>query len=75
KDAQDNYGIKYYRTKIKKIEEDSETNDLIIHYQNLKTGEEKEYRANMVVLAAPLVPSKGTNELAKVLNVELDNYN
>ena len=75
KEAQDDYDIKYYRTKIKEIEEDSETNDLIIHYQNLKTGEEKEYRANMVVLAAPLVPSKGTNELAKVLNVDLDNYN
>ncbi|TKJ24422.1 MAG: hypothetical protein CEE42_11065 [Promethearchaeota archaeon Loki_b31] len=75
KEAQDNYDIKYYRTKIKEIKEDSETNDLIIHYQNLKTGEEEEYRANMVVLAAPLVPSKGTNELSKVLNVDLDNYN
>ncbi len=75
KKAQDNHDIKYYRTKIKDIEEDSETNDLIIHYQDLKTGEKKEYRANMVVLAAPLVPSKGTNELAKVLNVDLDNYN
>ncbi|MFW9972686.1 MAG: FAD-dependent oxidoreductase [Candidatus Odinarchaeota archaeon] len=73
--AQEEYGVQYYQTKISKIIEDPETNDLIIHYENLKTGEFKDFRANLVVLATPLVPSKGTTELANILNIELDEYN
>jgi heterodisulfide reductase subunit A len=72
--AQDEYGVKYYQTKISTIEEDPETNDLIIHYEDLKTGKFNDFRANLVVLATPLVPSAGTRELAEVLNLELDNY-
>ena len=32
-------------------------------------------KANLLVLAAPLVPSEGTKELAKILGIELDQYN
>ncbi len=76
KRAQDEYGIKYYHARIKNIEEDPETNDLIIHYLDLKDKEStvKDFRANLVVLASPLVPSKGTEKLANVLALELDNY-
>ena len=73
--AQEEYGVQYYQTKISKIAEHPETNDLIIHYEDLKTGEFKDFRANLVVLATPLVPSKGATELANTLNVELDEYN
>ncbi|MFX1327240.1 MAG: FAD-dependent oxidoreductase [Promethearchaeota archaeon] len=73
--AQDEYGVTYFQTKISTIEEDSEKNDLIIHYEDLKTGEFKDFRANLVVLATPLVPSKGTQELAEILGIELDHYN
>ncbi len=72
--AQDEYGVEYFQTKISKIEEDSETNDLFIHYEDLKTGEFKDFRANLVVLATPLVPSKGTREFAKILDINLDSY-
>ena len=72
--AQDEYGVKYFQTKISTVVEDSETNDLIIHYEDLKTGEFKDFRANLVVLATPLVPSKGTHGLSKILNIELDHY-
>ncbi|MHA2392416.1 MAG: FAD-dependent oxidoreductase [Promethearchaeota archaeon] len=72
--AQSEYGVKYFQTKISNIIEDSETNDLIIHYEDLKTGKFHDFRANLVVLATPLVPSKGSQELAKTLDVELDNY-
>jgi heterodisulfide reductase subunit A len=72
--AQDEYGVKYFQTKISTIEEDPETKDLIIHYEDLKTGEFIDFRANLVVLATPLVPSKGTRELSKILDVELDHY-
>ncbi|MFX1597240.1 MAG: NAD(P)-binding protein, partial [Promethearchaeota archaeon] len=72
--AQDEYGVTYFQTKINKIIEDPETKDLIIHYEDLKTGEFKDFRTNLVVLAAPLVPSKGTQELAEILGIELDQY-
>ncbi|MFX1364579.1 MAG: FAD-dependent oxidoreductase [Promethearchaeota archaeon] len=73
--AQEEYGVKYFQTKISRILEDPETNDLVIHYENLKTGEFKDFNANLVVLATPLVPSVGTKELAKILDIELDEYN
>jgi len=73
--AQQEYGVKYYQTKVSQIKEDPETNDLIIHYEDLKTGEFKDFKANLIVLASPLVPSRGTNELAETLGIELDQYN
>ncbi|MFX1345754.1 MAG: FAD-dependent oxidoreductase [Promethearchaeota archaeon] len=72
--AQEEYGVKYFQSKISTIEEDPDTNDLIIHYEDLKTGEFKDFRANLVVLASPLVPSKGVKELGRALNIELDKY-
>jgi heterodisulfide reductase subunit A len=72
--AQDEYGVKYFQTKISNIDEDLETNDLIIHYEDLKTGKFHNLRANLVVLATPLVPSRGTEEMSKILDIELDNY-
>jgi len=73
--AVEEYGVKYFQTKISRILEDPETNDLVIHYEDLKTGEFKDFKANLVVLAAPLVPSAGTRELAKILDIGLDEYN
>ncbi len=73
--AQEEYGVKYFQTKVNKIIEDPETNDLIIHYEDLKTGEFKDFKTNLVVLATPLVPSNGTRKLAEVLNIEVDEYN
>ena len=74
KSSQDNFGIEYSHTEISKIEEEPETNDLIIYYRDLKTEEDKSYRANMVVLAAPSTSAKGSNMLAEKLGIELDKY-
>jgi heterodisulfide reductase subunit A len=73
--AQKEYGVKYFQTKISKIEEDPKNKDLIIHYEDLKTGEFHDFKANLVVLATPLVPSEGTKDLSDILGIELDNYN
>jgi heterodisulfide reductase subunit A len=73
--AQDEYGVVYFQTKVSKIEEDSETQDLIIYYEDLSTGELSTFEANLVVLATPLVRSEGTKELANILGIELDQYN
>ena len=72
--AQNEYGVEYLQTTIYNIEEESKTQDLIIRYRDLRSGEEKNARANMVVLAAPLVYSSGTKKLAQILNIELDKY-
>ncbi|MFX0177024.1 MAG: FAD-dependent oxidoreductase [Candidatus Hodarchaeota archaeon] len=73
--AQEEYGVKYFQTKISQIVEDPETKDLVIRYEDLKTGEFKDFKANLVVLASPLVPSRGTKELADIIGIELDKYN
>ncbi len=73
--AQDEYGVKYFQTKISTIEEEPETNDLIIRYEDLKNGTFNDFRANLVVLATPLVPPEGITELATVLKIDLDKYN
>ncbi len=73
--AQDEYGVKYFQTKISTIKEEPETNDLIIRYEDLKNGTFNDFRANLVVLATPLVPPEGITELATVLKIDLDKYN
>ncbi len=72
--AQKDYGVQYFQTKVSTVVEDHETKDLMIHYEDLKTGKFNDFHANLVVLATPLVPSKGTEELAQVLGVEVDKY-
>ncbi|HME56214.1 MAG TPA: CoB--CoM heterodisulfide reductase iron-sulfur subunit A family protein [Candidatus Lokiarchaeia archaeon] len=74
KRAQDEYGVKYFHSKINRIDEDPSTNDLIIHHEDLNTGEPRDFRANLVVLASPLVPSKGVEQLANILDIKLDQY-
>ncbi|MFW9867251.1 MAG: FAD-dependent oxidoreductase [Candidatus Thorarchaeota archaeon] len=75
KKAQQEYGIKYFYTKITEVKEDLDTNDLIISYIDLKEEKSKDFRSNLVVLAAPLIPSKGTKKLAQILGIELDKFN
>ncbi|MFX1408818.1 MAG: FAD-dependent oxidoreductase [Promethearchaeota archaeon] len=75
KNAQEEYHIKYINSKIQNIEEELETNDLIIHYKDMKSRKDETYKANLVVLGAPLVPSKGTDKLAKILGIKIDQYN
>jgi len=72
--AQNEYGVTYFNSKINRIIEDPNTKDLTIHYEDLQTGSIKDFRANFVVLATPLVPSTGTRELAKILDIKLDKY-
>ncbi len=75
KKSREEYGVNFIHSEIDHIEEDPDTKDLIIHYKDLKAGETKEFRANLVVLTSPIVPSSGTKELANILGIELDKYN
>ena len=75
KEAQIEHGINYFNSNINSIEEEPETHDIIINYDDLRKGEQgKSYTADLVVLAAPLVPSRGTKDLAKIIDIKLDDY-
>ncbi|TFG05394.1 MAG: CoB--CoM heterodisulfide reductase iron-sulfur subunit A family protein [Promethearchaeota archaeon] len=70
--AQREYGVKYIDGRVAFIEEDPETKDLIVSYEDMETGESKELVANLVVLATALIPSEGTEKLAEVLGIKVD---
>jgi len=73
--AQEEYGVKYVSGRVAFIEEDPETKNPIIYYEDMETGKSVELEVDLVVLAVALVPSSGTIELAKVLGVNLDANN
>jgi heterodisulfide reductase subunit A len=65
-------GIQFVRGRPAKIREDPKTKDLIIRFENTETGEEKRIRANLLVLSNAMIPSPGTDNLAKILEVQQD---
>jgi heterodisulfide reductase subunit A-like polyferredoxin/coenzyme F420-reducing hydrogenase delta subunit len=65
-------GIKFFRGRPAKIKEDMETKDLLIDIENTETGKREQLRANLLVLSSAMVPSHGTSELAKVLEIQTD---
>jgi heterodisulfide reductase subunit A-like polyferredoxin/coenzyme F420-reducing hydrogenase delta subunit len=67
-----NEGIKFLRGRPAKIREDMETKDLLIDIENTETGQREKLRANLLVLSSAMIPSEGTVELAKILEIETD---
>ncbi|MHA1148530.1 MAG: FAD-dependent oxidoreductase [Promethearchaeota archaeon] len=74
KDAQTKHGVTYFQAKIYNIEENSDTQDLIINFKDLGTAKNEKFIANMVILASPLVYASNTKKLAKILDINLDKY-
>ncbi|MHA1784416.1 MAG: FAD-dependent oxidoreductase [Candidatus Helarchaeota archaeon] len=70
--AQKEYGVEYIDGRISFIEEDPETQNLLLYYEDMKAGESKIYEADLVVLATALIPSKGIEKLAEILGIEID---
>ena len=69
--AQNEYGVRYIRSRISSLREIPESNDLILHYESEK-GEIIEEVFNLVVLAVGAMPNSSTKELAKSLSVDLN---
>ncbi|UCE75274.1 MAG: FAD-dependent oxidoreductase [Methanomassiliicoccales archaeon] len=65
-------GIKFYRGRPARLFESPETKDLIIRAENTETGEQEEKNADLIVLASAVIPSKGTQELANIIGISLD---
>jgi heterodisulfide reductase subunit A len=68
------YNIKYIKSKIAEIKIDSEENPIII-YEDLDNGAINEMKVDLVVLATCIIPPKGIENLAEILDIELNDYN
>jgi len=62
-------GINFIRGRASKIAEDPKTKNLIVHAEDMTLGEPIELEAELVVLSTAAIPSKGTDEMARILSV------
>jgi len=62
-------GINFIRGRVSKILEDPKTKNLMVQAEDMTLGEPIELEAELVVLSTAAVPSKGSDEMARVLNV------
>ncbi len=70
--AKNEIGVNFSRSRPSRLVEDPETGDVIIHTEDTETGELVQHRADLVILSSGMVPSKGTDKLAQILDVELN---
>ncbi len=71
--AKNEYGVRFIRAGVSKIDENPETKDLKIHFES-EEGEIKEEDFDMVVLSVGLVPRDDMAHLAKKLRVNLNKH-
>ncbi|MCS7124437.1 MAG: CoB-CoM heterodisulfide reductase HdrA2 [Candidatus Bathyarchaeota archaeon] len=62
-------GVNFIRGRVSRIFEDPKTKKLIIHAEDANLGMPIEVEAEMVVLATAAIPKKGTEEVARILNL------
>lgn len=71
--AEDEYGIKYIRGRVAKITEDLD-GEPIVWYEETLGDTVGKMKVDIAVLATSFVPRRGTEEFARILGVELDEY-
>ncbi|MBA7686767.1 hypothetical protein ES703_95225 [subsurface metagenome] len=71
--AQEEYGVRYIRSRISSITEDLKTKDLILRYET-EDGKIITEIFNMVVLAVGLNPPNDAEYLAEKFDIELNEY-
>jgi heterodisulfide reductase subunit A len=62
-------GVNFVRGRVSRILEVPETKNLILHAEDMALGQPMEVEAEMVVLATAAIPKKGTEEMARILNL------
>ena len=70
--AEKEHGIKFTRCRVPSIEEDPETNNLIINY--LENEEKKQDIFDLVILSCALEPSKSAKKISDKLGIDLNEY-
>ena len=72
--AQEEYGVRYIRSRISSVNENPETKDLILKYET-EDGKIIEENFEMVVLSVGLNPPDDAKYLADKFGIELNEYN
>ncbi|NLE46569.1 MAG: CoB--CoM heterodisulfide reductase iron-sulfur subunit A family protein [Chloroflexi bacterium] len=72
-EAREDYHVEYTRCRISAVREDTETHDLILRYPD-ESGKFTESRFDLVVLSVGSLPPKDADDLASLLNIELNTY-
>ncbi len=73
--SSEEHGVLYTRCRISEIQQDPETNDLILHYPDPSNGGRMtEERFNMVVLSVGVQPPKGAEVVSSQLGFNLNQY-
>ena len=72
--AKSEYGINFTRSNPGEITEDPETKRLTIWFEDNVTRTVKKLNFDLVVLCTALVPRRDSDELAKILGIETDDY-
>ncbi|MEM3673231.1 MAG: hydrogenase iron-sulfur subunit [Candidatus Bathyarchaeia archaeon] len=62
-------GVNFIRGRVSRVLEIPETKNLIIHAEDMTLGQPMEVEAEMVVLATAAIPKKGSEEIARILNL------
>jgi heterodisulfide reductase subunit A len=62
-------GVNFIRGRISQINEVPETKNLLIRAEDMMLGDPLELEAELVVLSTAAIPSKGTDEVARILSI------
>ncbi len=72
-EARETHGIRYIHCRVSAIREDANTQNLILNYAQ-PNGQLRQEQFETVVLAAGLEPPDSAQQLAKMLDIELNQY-
>jgi heterodisulfide reductase subunit A len=62
-------GVNFIHGRVSRIDEDPNTHNLLLHSEDQTLGQPIEIEADMVVLATAAIPKKGSEEIARILNL------
>ena len=71
--GENDYNIKYIKSKIAQITIDNKENPIIV-YEDLDNGKIKELKVDLAVLATCIIPPEGIEKMSEVLDIELNEY-
>jgi homotetrameric NADPH-dependent glutamate synthase len=72
--AAEEYSVEYIRARPGRVTENLENQNPIISYEDTVARELREREFDMVILAQALIPNESNLELARKLNIELDEF-
>ena len=68
------FGIRFVRGAVAEVYEKSETKNPVLRVEDTLLGEVIEHEAELVVLSAAILPSKGTGKISEILGLPLNKY-